>query len=34
MSRIGIRIGSEVGPLKLDGNTIDGFATAILDERG
>ncbi len=31
--RTGIRIGKEVGPVVLDGNRIEGFATAIADGR-
>ena len=31
--RTGIRIGKDVGPVLLDGNTVDGFATAIADLR-
>lgn len=31
--RVGIKIGEKVGPLELDGNTIEGFATDVQDLR-
>jgi hypothetical protein len=33
-ARTGIRIAKDAGPVELEGNTIEGFATAIADRRG
>jgi hypothetical protein len=32
-NRVGIRFGEKVGPVELDGNTIEGFAIPIVDQR-
>jgi parallel beta-helix repeat protein len=33
LSRTGIRIGKDIGTVQIDGNTIEGFATPIVDHR-